>query len=511
LINRFETGQILLADASARSSTRRETMTFTLIMMAVLLVLMAVGGTILILVGFQPTVVLSVIAAICGVEAFGYTFGIIVPMWHGKEEGQVVIAGWKKWVLGSYFSPFFDPHPDWAEEMERNPKYQNICYLGTTIWICLHCILLSGSALSLLVLLYRYFLRPLGQMLGWVFSFIGRVLRWTFGGAIRFLERPLFSWMPRWVALVCLLLMATYIHPESRDSMAHLLIAAVCLLAVVFFVSLFIFALFASDEAKEWWGKLPDWMVNPDTPQIEKAAFWVASTLVVLFLLSPLAFNYWATVKVLAGLGIALLLLTFIVTVVLGFGLMIDQDEIDIPAWVIAGVSYMGAMGGLYLWLKIQPEGAQVISNVVVGMTTGLVAVATVLFFFVVGRGVRYVLIALSKFIQARREARQRLLAASATAGIEWPVGNVGTGPRREKIVTVKKPKPPSRLAVAAGWALGAVEAVLTYLIAKPVVWCLRVPGSTILTWIVDTGSALESKGHDVKDKLCPLVEVDVK
>ncbi|MDD5606192.1 MAG: hypothetical protein PHR51_02645 [Patescibacteria group bacterium] len=322
-------------------------MHLTFIMMAVLLVVSAIGGG-LIWWMVDLSTAIQAIVWLWIVEAALY-IGLIVSLWGGKRRGEVDISrGWMYTVLrwgyqwqhwdGSGGVNFwtgrwqlYEYDPDgWKRDLGSQMKYRNICFLCTCLCVCLHflpvrlVIRLVGwlvvtplwwllwAPIRLLVLIvyqliYQLILTPIGHGL----------VRW-FPGTRRLLERPVFGWepLPWWVLLVCLGLGCLYIAPTTRYALAITLVWMMRIslgLGVVAAVGYAIGSALNSEKFWAFWSDLGKAVRDPWDSQLVKLGFWVVVSLTVLLVLSPLAFHYWATVKV----------LLYILDVILNVGFML--------------------------------------------------------------------------------------------------------------------------------------------------------------------------------------------
>lgn len=501
-------------------------MIFAFGMLFVLIAILAIGGTLL-TIFVSPAIALGAVLSILALEVFGYLFGVIVPLWHGKNVGKVKLNGWKKAVLAFCYSDWSRINREkWIQNLENTPRYSNICYLGTVIWMCLHLTIIAGVLYFLLYLvLYLCFLKPIGWLLKLAFvkgvydsilKPIGFALSVSLSGPYDFLRAPLFSWMPRWVILPCLALLALYVHPVVREWVTYFVLVAFGIVGVALIILLLIAGYQCLSQSKAFQKDMYTFfraVRDPDGSQGSKLTFWLVITLVVVLALAPMNWWYWETIL---ALRITLeIMLIILLIVVLGFAWhnLIEKDNIRV--FLALGPLYAVAIGvgwGMY-YVFGKPD--DVLYYLIRGASYGVVVVALTLIMFLLTIVINAI-IWLSKVIKARRAVLVQVQEEAAVIAMPPP-----TGVRKPRRVVVR-PKPKERritldelIWYAFVWCAKliwkAVKIAFTYLIVKPVVWFRQVPGHAILIWVVETGDALKERSRDAHDHLCPFVKVEIK
>ena len=149
-----------------------------------LVVLLALGATMIATLGLLPTTI--IIGSVLLLEYGGYIACIIIPYYRSYlKSGDVVIPKWQVRLLEWYYCYFV---PKWEErslsssewtfdeEDLDEPKYHNLCYLGTTVWNILH---------------------------WWIFEFtMGRMAHWLMRGTVNLVNWIASRWRwTRWVLL----------------------------------------------------------------------------------------------------------------------------------------------------------------------------------------------------------------------------------------------------------------------------------------------------------------------
>lgn len=389
-------------------------------------------------------------------EGLGYLFSIIVPMWNGKAAGKVLISGWRRFVLGAWYSTVpWGYGSDWEDCFERELLYHNICFQGTCIWLCLHALPLVAVYILLRVLWCYLIIIPLWRwlILGLIVNIIwdkclGRLSRWLKSGVGT-------NWVPKWVFGVMILLLACYIHPTSRMILA---LIVVWLFKWIIHWGLVICGIIGLIWLLcDQWDNLVVFMEDPYSSQWGKFLFWFVPTFILLWVLSPFAFWYWNTACWLLATGAVVFFMLGIyagkifVEMLWDWPRMHRLRELIIP--LVLACSSFAVMTLLYLCLYMI-GGGEFTSRSALFYKTGVAFLAIVL-------GWTMLFVAIRGLILFARGLDKRETTAQETSAKKKTVVIIHSGPARRARRSLSPIEKSVRFMV--GWLFALLFWILAY------------------------------------------------